>query len=162
MRELKYITGGCLMGSRFISIGDFEKMIDEIVNEVEGVFSQPSKSSTKNWGFNFPNFPPADLKVDKDKNLYFDFALAGYKRDEIDISFQGDWMVLEIEPHKEEEQKDMAYLNRGIRKSSSTSKYYVPHDKYNTDNVKGSFNDGMLKIYIPSKEPEKARRVLIE
>lgn len=116
------------------------------------------------WNFDLPNFPPVDLKTDNDKNLYFDFALAGYSRNEIDISFEGDWMVLTITPIAKDMSKngDYTYLHRGIRKSSTKVKYYVPRDKYQTENSKASFENGLLNITIPSKEPEKAKKLEIE
>lgn len=157
------------MGPRFMNLNDLDVFINEVLEGVDSEFGKgfgprhgQGHGKGRDWNFSIPNFPPTDWKLDKDRNFYFDFALAGYSREEIDISFQGDWMVLTITPIKEEENHDITSIHNGIRKSSARNKYYVPHDKYESDKVKASFKDGLLKVFIPSKEPEKARPVDIE
>lgn len=110
------------------------------------------------------NFPPVDIVIDDDKNLYFSFALAGYKKDEIDVRFSGDYMVLNINPEsdKHELKKGNKYLNKGIKSGKSKTKYYVPYQRYDTDKVTASYEDGILNVTIPSKTPEKARSVFIK
>ena len=167
-RKQKYILGGCHMGPRTVlDMEDLENVFNDAMNGFEAFMEQGhshghGQRKKESWNLSVPNFPPTDWKIDRDKNIYFEFALAGYVRNEIEISFQGDWMVLTITPIKKDEEKDMRYLNRGIKRSSARNKYYVPHDKYDVDNVKAFFKDGLLSVEIPSKEPEKARSVDIE
>lgn len=152
------------MGPRFL-IDDFDSALEELFRDFPSDFPRGGHGQGKGkqrYTFSFPNFPPTNLKMDKDKNLFFEFALAGFQKNEIDISFQGDWMELTITPIRKEEKEDIAYLNRGIKCSSTKNKYYVPQDKYDTNEVKASFDNGLLKVEIPSKEPEKARPIMIE
>lgn len=116
------------------SEGDFDSIVKSIVN---GGVSYVSS-----------NFPPVDVLMDEDKNLTFYFALAGYKKKNIGISFSGDTMVVKITPDSEELEEGLKYLNRGIKKSKCMNKYYVPHQRYNTENVEASFEDGILKIKV--------------
>ena len=108
------------------------------------------------------NFPPVDVLIDKDKNLFFYFALAGYEKDNIRISFSGDAMIVDIEAKERKLEEGLVYLNKGIRNSKCVNKYYVPRQRYNIDEAKSVFEDGMLKIEVPSKTPEKKRFLKIE
>lgn len=119
---------------------------------------------TKGGGVNYinSNFPPANVLIDEDKNLYFYFALAGYNKEDIAISFSGDYMILKITPPEKNLKEGVKYLHKGIKNASCTSRYYVPNQRYDTDNVNASFKDGILKVEVSSKAPEKARLIKIE
>lgn len=108
-------------------------------------------------------FPPCNIMVEeKSLDLTLEFALAGYKRENIEISFEDDYMLLKVNGQKEEKDEKTEYLYNGIKRSTSYSKYYVPFSKYNTDDVKATFEDGVLKVLIPAKEERKPKKVRIQ
>jgi len=127
-------------------------------------FDSIVKSLINGSGGNYVNynFPPADVLIDEDKNLTFYFALAGYKKEDINISFSGDAMVVKITPHDKKLEDGVKYLNKGIKHAKCANRYYVPYQRYDTDSVKAVFEDGLLKVEVPSKAPEKARSVEIQ
>ena len=108
-------------------------------------------------------FPPCNISVEeKSLDLTLEFALAGYKLEDIEISFEDDYMLLKVEGKKEEKEEKKEYLYRGIKKSTSHSKYYVPFSKYNTDSVNATFENGVLKVLIPAKEERKPKKIIIQ
>lgn len=111
---------------------------------------------------NNSSFPPADVIINEDKSLIFYFALAGYKKENIDVSFSGDALVIKTTPATRKMKEGSKYINRGIKNSKSVNKYYVPFQKYDTENTKAVFEDGILKIEIPSSDIEKARVIKIK
>lgn len=119
---------------------------------------------TKGSGVNYvnTNFPPVDVLIDEDKNLFFKFALAGYNKEDINIFFSGDYMRLKLEPKEEVLKSKYKYLNKGIKHAKATSSYYVPYQKYDTEKVEASFEGGLLKVKIPSKSPERAHLIKIK
>lgn len=108
-------------------------------------------------------FPPVNVIIEEDSlNLVFEFALAGYKQEEIDLTFVDDYLFLSLNPEKsKEEDKKSSFLVNGIKKSSSRSKYFIPFSKYDVDSAKAEFNEGILRVHIPAKEERKPRKLLI-
>lgn len=108
-------------------------------------------------------FPPCNIYVDeKSLDLEFEFALAGFSLDEIEMSFEDDYLFLKVNPKKEESEKKRETLQHGISRRSSTSKYYIPFSKYDTDKVSAKFENGVLKVLIPAKEERKPKLIRIQ
>ena len=114
-------------------------------------------------GYSIPQFPPADIEFDKEtKDMYFTFALAGYKPEEIDVKFEENYLVLSSEIITEKKDESKAFYKKGIKKTSFSVKYAVPVTKYNTEETEASFSDGLLKIKIPAKEEIKPKQIKIK
>jgi len=108
------------------------------------------------------SFPPCDVWIDKDKNLLIEFAIAGVAEDEVNLSYEKDYLILEFNPKKEEDDKDYKILHRGIKRSKSTTKVYVPATKYDQETIKAKIDKGLLSIRISSKEETNPVSILIE
>ena len=107
------------------------------------------------------SFPPANVYIKQEsKDLVFEFALAGYSQDDIDISFEGDKMFLEITKTSKEDSKDY-YLHRGIKMSSQKRWYFVPLSKYKVEDAEAKFENGILTVNVPAKEEAKPRKIKI-
>src|SRR6478609_8390559 len=106
-----------------------------------------------------PNFPPVDVSANNEtKDLTFRVALAGYSKDEVKLSFKGDFLVLKLENNAKEEDEDkISVLKKGIRKSTGTWRLTDPSSKYETGKVTASFVDGILTVFIPAREEEKPK-----
>lgn len=114
-------------------------------------------------GYSTPQFPPADIEFDREtKDMYFTFALAGYKPEEIDVKFEENYLVLSSEIITEKKDESKAFYKKGIKKTSFSVKYAVPVTKYNTEETEASFSDGLLKIKIPAKEEIKPKQIKIK
>lgn len=114
-------------------------------------------------GYSTPQFPPSDIEFDKEtKDMYFTFALAGYKPEEIDVKFEENYLVLSSEIITEKKDENKAFYKKGIKKTSFSVKYAVPVTKYNTEETEASFSDGLLKIKIPAREEIKPKQIKIK
>ena len=118
-------------------IRDVEKMLD---NEV--------KPST---------FPPHNI-IKSDENKYVvELAVAGFAKDEIDISLQDG--SLTIKGEKKENTPDIQYLHRGIGTRSFTKVITIA----DTIEVKGAeIKDGILRIGLENVIPEHKKPRKIE
>ena len=110
------------------------------------------------------NYPPFNLSIDEStKNLKFEFAVAGLSLDDIDISFEDDYLKLDI---KSKENNDQFYnwktIKKGIRTSTSKTAYFVPFAKYDVDNAQASILDGLLTVHIPVREDAKPKKIEIK
>ena len=105
-----------------------------------------------------PSFPPTDVSIDKEtKDLTFRIALAGYSKEEVKLTFEGDFLVLNLTKTDEEQDDKKSVLKKGIKKESGTWRLGVPSSKYETSAVSAGFADGVLTVLVPAKETEKPR-----
>jgi HSP20 family molecular chaperone IbpA len=122
------------------------------------------------------SYPPMNVYLTADRSMVFEFALAGFDEGDINLSFQGDYMVFSAlmppggaasaetggagEAPPEE---TVRYLKRRLKmKNIEKQKYYVPLDKYAQDRVRAVYRNGILKVTIPPRdEPEQNSGVKI-
>ena len=123
----------------------------------------------------YPNYsyPPMNVFMTRDRTLVFEFALAGFAKKDINLSFQGDYMVFSAKINSTDqpsdiqvkiEEENVRYFKRRLKmKDIEKQKYYVPLDKYAQDKVKAVYKNGILKVSIPPKEePDQNDGIKIE
>jgi HSP20 family molecular chaperone IbpA len=141
------------------SILDLDKAFDDIVDALRDSDFSYVVSSNMDGLKEINSFSKADVPysqyVDEDKNLYFDFALAGISKDSIGITRTG--RQIEIIVKASEEKNKFAYTHKGIKfpknKDVSIATIDVT-DKYN-DSPVISFENGLLRVKFMLKPEEK-------
>ena len=113
-----------------------------------------------------PSFPPAKI-VQRENKVSFKFALAGYKKDDIQISFGKDYLLLstteKFNKAKEAQKEDLPkVLVDNFKVPVFSYKYFIPSDKFNFEETEAKFEDGVLSIIIPAKAKEEVKPKLIE
>lgn len=136
------------------------QMFDEVFTS--DFFRQPTGCRTAfDEFYTLANFPPTDLYVREDnKNWVFEFALAFYNEDEIDISFNGDYMHLKAEK-KLTEKTGRKYIHKGVKVGGVDNNYYLPMAKFDTAAATATFKDGILTVEIPMKPEHQPKKLLI-
>ncbi len=133
--------------------------LDEIFNQL---FRDPSVFSTGFSSIYPETFPPANIILKPNKDLLFEFAIAGYTQDDIDLSFEGDSMIIEFKKIINNKDEKDVYLAHGIKTSGKKSKYLVPYTKYATEKSTAVLKDGILRVSVPAKDEERPRKVKID
>lgn len=123
----------------------------------------------------YPNYsyPPMNVFITEDRTLVFEFALAGFDEKDINLSFQGDYMVFSAKlgdttsqssPEKSFADENVRYFKRRLKmKDIEKQKYFVPLDKYAQEKVKAVYKNGILRVSIPPKdEPDQNDGIKIE
>ena len=120
----------------------------------------------------YPNYsyPPMNIFMTTNRSLVFEFAVAGFDEKDIQLSFQGDYMVFSAAlpsaaPEAEASaNENIRYLKRRLKlKEIEKQKYFVPMDKYAQEKVKAVYRNGILKVSIPPKEePDQNEGIKIE
>lgn len=103
----------------------------------------------------YPNFsyPPMNIYLTQDRNIIFEFALAGFEEKNISLSFQGDYMIFSAKIDLEQPMDGVRFFKRRLKlKDIEKQKYYVPADKFDQEKVKAVFKNGILKVTVPPKE----------
>lgn len=126
--------------SDVVTFDDLFKSFDELMNSSRLSFQEP--------------FPPVNVfyRAD-DKTAEITLALAGYSKDELSVTVDGDRILIEASPIKEEE-KAGTYMKRRIHKTAFKRSYELPHGVYDMEKVDVEYNNGLLTITVPSKEKE--------
>jgi HSP20 family molecular chaperone IbpA len=106
-------------------------------------------------------FPPCNYYAEKDGTLHFQFAVAGYKESEIDLSFADDHMILKLKPEEKKEGEEFKWFQKGIRSATAETKAFVPFSKYAVDSATVILENGMLSVDIKMKEEAKPINVKI-
>ncbi len=106
------------------------------------------------------SYPPANVYLTEDKTLIFEFALAGFSEKEIDLQFQGDYLVLSavIPEEDEDDKKKIRYFKHRLKtKSIKEQKYYAPADKFDRKKVTAIYKNGLLRVIIPASEKKATK-----
>lgn len=120
------------------------------------LFDMLENSAPANGG---ENYPPFDLKKTGENDYCIELAVAGFKRDEIDITAQQN--VLIVSGRKKEESSDEGsdYIYRGIAMRSFERRFALADHIQ----VKGAeMKDGMLSIDLVREVPEAMKPKKIE
>ena len=125
----------------------------------DNVFDHFERMFDDDFSFQAPTFPFYNI-VKQGKNKYdIELALAGYSKDDIDVSLED--CVLSIKSKKEdkEESKDGEILHKGIAKRYFSKSFTIADDV----EVKGAeLKDGLLKVSLERIVPEHKQPRTIE
>lgn len=140
---------------------DLGRLMDHIFQATEeftnqfGRFAYDARKMAEHRNFYsvYP-FPPANIFMSHDKTLVFEFALAGYSEKDVTLEFQGDYMVLKAtSPVTAVDEDDVIFFNRRLKfKEIDGQKYFVPEDKFDREQSRAAFKNGILKVSIPARE----------
>jgi len=123
---------------------------DKFFDDVEKLLTMDIQKSTS-------NFPPHNILKLDDTRYIVELAIAGFSKDEIDISVNAG--VLTVKGEKEDKESDVQYLHKGIGTRSFTKTITVA----DTIEVKGAeFKDGILRIGLENVIPEHKKPRKIE
>lgn len=146
-------------------------MINDLFDEMTKLFDE--KLFTGIDKYSVPSFPPVKV-VKRDNKVTFKFALAGYSKEDLDISFGKDCLILSTtEQYNDKLEKEFAalcsvdkdkrpkakVLVNTFKNSSFSYRYFVPEDKFDFDKAAAEFKDGILTIVVPSREKEKENKI---
>ena len=133
---------------------------DQIFKDFEKTFYTVETTTYDLVSKYYPNFPPVDIYIKEDKTLVFEFAVAGYPEEKIELKHHDDHLTLNLESYPVDE--STKYLKKGIKGSKIESSYAVPSDKYDTTKLKATLKDGILKVEIPARAKEEIKSKKIE
>ena len=118
---------------------------DNVFDHFERMFEDDFTS------FSAPTFPFYNI-VKQGKNKYdIELALAGYSKDDIDVSLEDGVLSIKSKKEDKEESKDGEILHKGIAKRYFSKSFTIADDV----EVKGAeLKDGLLKVSLERIVPE--------
>jgi len=100
---------------------------------------------------------------ENDNNYELDIDLPGFKKEDINISLENGYLVIEAGKSLEKEKKGKAI--RKERYEGSMQRSFYVGEELKEEDVKAKFEDGVLKLTVPKKEKEEVpekKTILIE
>lgn len=144
-------------------------MFSDLFDEMSKLFDDELFPRTK---YSVPSFPPLKV-ISREKKVTFKFYLAGYKKEDLDVNFGKDCLILSTTKEFEEkkahclsDKKEKAKILVDTTKNPVFSyKYFIPEDKFDFEAVCAELKDGILEIVVPAREQKienKAKKVEIK
>lgn len=133
-----------------------------LFDEIFEIFDATNVS--KGHAYTVPSFPPCNVNLVEDGSMCFEFALAGYKKEDLGIDYDSEKNKLVLftkKEYKPADVKPVKVLVNGIRKSAFTYSYFIPETKFDVNNLKAEFIDGMLYITVPPKKVEERKNSFV-
>lgn len=97
--------------------------------------------------------PAVNITEQKDDYL-ISLAAPGLKKDDFNISVEGNMLTISCEKEEENEENDQRYNRREYNYSSFERSFTLP-DEVNKDKVDAKYEHGVLKLVLPKKEEAK-------
>ena len=165
----------------------FSSIVDYFLNPFEDAFfREPVRCLSKEIVSS--SYPPANIYAEKDGTYCAELAVAGYSRDEIEVSTENDVVkvVLGKKPENpssvstseesieengvtskivskvEEENDTKRYFQKGIKKQYCTWEWDVSEFKLDLSTAKVALDNGILKISATQRESAKPKMLAIE
>lgn len=93
--------------------------------------------------------------TENDDNYELTIDLPGYEKNEISVEIKDGSLVISAEKKEEKEEKEKNYLHKERFYGKCSRSFYVGNN-VNTDDIKASYDNGILKLTVPkAQEPEK-------
>ena len=144
MSENKDFDFGKLMDS----VLDTAKSIGENIAEKGGKIIKDSGISEYKDYYPLYTWPPANLYTTEDNALIFEFGLPGFVKDDISISFEGDYMHFSAKLSNifSAGIVTRSYKKKLKLKDISDQKYFLPEDKFDRENYSMDMENGLLRV----------------
>lgn len=138
--------------------------LEGLQSEMNRLFDQTlSKPSEKAGGSLFEGalWSPAVDVYETSQNFVVKADLPGIDKDKIDVTVQGDTLILRGEKTEEKEQKEKEYI-RTERVYGSFSRAILLPSGVDANNIKAGYKNGVLELTIPKKEEVKPKQIKID
>lgn len=128
--------------------------MDRLFDEFFGIAPSRRESMQTLWA------PPVDVREDKD-NFYVEVELPGMKKEEINLEFTNNVLLIKGERkfERKEESENYHFMERSY--GSFYRSLSLPRS-VDGEKITAEYKDGLLKIVVPKKEEVKPKKVEIK
>lgn len=114
-----------------------------------------------NWGNgNFSStsttVPSVNIKETAD-NYEVEVAAPGMEKDDFKITLDGNLLTVSSEKERREEHGDARYSRREFSYQSFQRSFELPKNVVDEENIKATYQNGLLNLIIPKKEESKQK-----
>lgn len=105
----------------------------------------------------FSNYPPTDVyyQIDDDKTIFMDIIVAGFSKEEIEISVTNNVITVKGEHKNKSKNENTKYINQSISYKNFERSLIIDDEKHlMIDSVEPIIENGLLRVKIVVKQPE--------
>lgn len=124
---------------------------DSMESLINSFFDDGFKSMVANF--------KADI-LEKEDKYVIEAELPGMHKDDIELEIDNDRLTISANHTEEVKEEEENYIRRERRSGFFQRSFYI--DNVREDDIKASYDNGILKIDLPKKEPIKSKRRAIE
>ena len=135
---------------------------DRMMSQMDRNWNQPMDQSffgKKNplYGKNADRLMKTDVR-ELENGFEVAIDLPGFKKDELNLQLENGYLTIQAAKGLDKEQKDeqSGKIIRQERYAGSLSRTFYVGEDITEEDIKAKFEDGVLKLDIPKKEPQKA------
>jgi len=142
------------------AIKDLEKRVENMFHNMwHNPFHHEKSSDTFSLS-SLSQMPKIDV-VDRDKEIFVKAELAGFDKDDLDISIANNQLVIKARTCKEEKEEEGDYLRQEIRRSEIYRSILLPAE-VEDEKIKTSFKNGVLKLTIPKQKKSQRKQIKVD
>tara|TARA_B100001093_G_C26860383_1_gene1029885 strand:+ start:849 stop:1334 length:486 start_codon:yes stop_codon:yes gene_type:complete len=133
----------------------FDAMFDNVISKAFPSFSQE-------FGLEFfekNSYPKIDA-IDHDDKITIEAEIPGLSKEEVSVDLEKDVLTISGLRHNHDSDTRTTYIRKELKRSSFKRSFRLGE---NTDpkKIKADFNNGILLITIPKKQPAKPQKIKI-
>ena len=103
------------------------------------------------------DWSPAINVIDNEKNYEIEVAAPGIKKDDFNVSVENGLLTISGQTQKEKEEKKKNYTRKEFSSHSFSKSFMLP-ENVSGDDVKASYDHGVLKLVLEKKAAEITNR----
>jgi HSP20 family protein len=134
--------------------------LEEVRNEMSRMFGWPAGHVDSEALSDTPWIPAVDI-VQEGDHYVVKADLPGMKKDEIEITLNGDTLTVSGEKKRETETKDDSRY-RSERYYGKFSRSLVLSSAVDTNKIEAAYKDGVLSVTIPKSEEARPKQIKIQ
>jgi len=134
--------------------------LTRIRSEIERIFEDPFSLLTPSTGF-FEGWSPAlDVFEDQDKYVV-NAELPGLKKEEINVSLEGNTLTISGERKQQEEKKEGENY-RSERYFGRFQRSLTLPSQVDANKIQANYKDGVLSVTLPKSEESKSKQIQVK
>jgi len=132
----------------------FDALFDNIIDKALPSFSEEFGVSF----FGNNSYPKVDV-IDYDDKIEIEAEISGLSKDDVSVDLEEN--ILSITGNrKKEDNKEKKYIRKELKRSNFKRSFKLSKN-FTLNKIKAEFNNGLLNIVIPKKDPDKPKKIKI-
>lgn len=151
----KLLNAKLIPSTRDEFLTPFDSLFDEMIAK-----SFPSFS--KDFGIKFfgnQSYPKVDV-LDLGHSLSIEAEIPGLSKDDVSVEYQDNTLTVTGSKRSDTSSEDKKYIRKELKRSGFQRSFYLD-DSFNSKKINAKFENGLLIISIPKKEPDQSKKIKI-
>ncbi len=132
-----------------------ESLFDDLFDLGFSTVREPAEAEHRLYGKNAARLMKTDVHEHEDR-FEVDIDLPGFKKDEITLNLQNGYLTVSAEKGLDKDETDKkGRLIRSERYAGAMKRSYYVGENITAEEIRAKFEDGVLRLTIPKKDPKK-------